>query len=277
MLVEEMPCTLAALRAGETNEWRATIAVRETALLSRENRALVDARLRLSGVGDAGVARQARKLGFALEPGLAYKRAKAAQVQRRVSLRPAPDCMTILTAVLPVAEGVAVYAALTRAADAAAVDPGDGRSKGQVMADTLRERVLGSSEPVPVEVQLVIPARTLGGGDEPGHVNGFGPIPAPLARQLADPPDRDAQRWIRRLWAEPDTGQLVAMESRSRFFPEGLRRFVVARDQYCTTPWCAAPIRQIDHITPAAAGGKTCADNAQGLCQACNLAKAARA
>ncbi|MFI7585708.1 DUF222 domain-containing protein [Spongisporangium articulatum] len=275
-LAEEMPHTLAALTKGETSEFRSSVMVRETALLTRENRALVDSELgpRLAGLGNAAVAREAKKIGFRLEPGLAYKRAQAAQVERRVTIRPAPDCMTVLTAVLPVAEGVAVYAALTRAADTAAIDPEDGRGKGQVMADTLRERVLGSSEPVPVEVQLVITDTAMTGhSQEPAHVNGFGPIPAPLARQLADPPDEHATRWIRRLWAAPETGQLIQMESRNRIFPAGLRKFVIARDQYCVTPWCGAPIRQIDHVVAAAAGGRTCADNAQGLCQACNLAK----
>ncbi|EFD74774.1 conserved hypothetical protein [Mycobacterium tuberculosis GM 1503] len=47
--------------------------------------------------------------------------------------------MTYLTALLPVAQGVSVYAALTRAADTRC----DGRSRGQVMADTLVERVTG--------------------------------------------------------------------------------------------------------------------------------------
>ncbi|MGH8895040.1 MAG: HNH endonuclease, partial [Actinomycetes bacterium] len=36
-LVHEMPATLAALRAGQTSEWRATLMVRETACLSVED------------------------------------------------------------------------------------------------------------------------------------------------------------------------------------------------------------------------------------------------
>ena len=42
-LVLEMPCTLAALEQGRLSEWRATILVRDTACLSREHRAAVDA------------------------------------------------------------------------------------------------------------------------------------------------------------------------------------------------------------------------------------------
>ena len=81
--------------------------------------------------------------------------------------------------------------------------------------------------------------------------------------------------WLRRLLVSPKTGELVAMESRRRIFPRGLRRFVVVRDQVCRTPWCGAPIRHIDHVVPAAAGGPTSAGNGQGLCVACNLAREA--
>ena len=44
-LVDEMPHTLAALRRGETSEWRATLVVRETACLSRPDRSQVDVEL----------------------------------------------------------------------------------------------------------------------------------------------------------------------------------------------------------------------------------------
>ncbi len=56
-LVDEMPHTLAALTAGLISEWRATLLVRETACLSREDRGRVDAELladpgRIDGMGD---------------------------------------------------------------------------------------------------------------------------------------------------------------------------------------------------------------------------------
>ena len=66
-------------------------------------------------------------------------RAARAETERCVTVRPAPDCMTYVTALLPMTQGVGVYAALKRAADTCF----DGRSRGQVMADTLVERVTG--------------------------------------------------------------------------------------------------------------------------------------
>jgi hypothetical protein len=52
-----------------------------------------------------------------------------------------------------------------------------------------------------------------------------------------------------------------------------VRQVIILRDQYCRTPWCAAPIRQSDHARPVAGGGQTTFENGQGLCEACNYAK----
>src|SRR5699024_9322429 len=87
--------------------------------------------------------------------------------------------------------------------------------------------------------------------------------------------DGATRLWSRRLFTAPETGQLVAMESRRRTVPPGLARFIDVRDQTCATPWCDAPIRHHDHIVPAAAGGPTAAHNLKGLCEACNYAKQA--
>jgi hypothetical protein len=52
--------------------------------------------------------------------------------------------MAQVSALLPVAHGVAVYAALRKSADAA-IAAGDGRTRGQLMADILVERVTGKA------------------------------------------------------------------------------------------------------------------------------------
>ncbi len=143
-LVREMPHTLAALERGVLSEWRATILVRESACLDVDDRRTLDAELcaddaRLIGVGDARLSAAAKAIAYRLDPHAVVDRAARAETERTVTIRPAPDTMTYLTALLPVAQGVAAYAALRRAADAC----GDGRSRGQVMADTLVERLTG--------------------------------------------------------------------------------------------------------------------------------------
>lgn len=278
-LVYEMPHTLAALERGALSEWRATLIVRESACLDVEDRRALDAELcadpaSLSGMGDARVAAAAKAIAYRLDPHAVVGRAARAEQERTVTIRPAPDTMTYLTALLPVAQGVSVYAALRREADTR----GDGRSRGQVMADTLVERVTGRSAavPSPIAVNLVLSDQTLLGGDHaPADIAGYGPIPAAVARAMVSSAvaDRRSRATLRRLYAHPRTGALVAMESRSRIFPRGLAAFIGLRDQRCRTPYCDAPVRHRDHAQPWADGGATTADNGLGLCENCNYVK----
>jgi hypothetical protein len=170
---------------------------------------------------------------------------------------------------------VAVHAALT-AASAASQAGGDGRSKGQLMADLLVERVTGqaTASAVPVEVQVVITDRALLSHDPtPAQIPGYGTVPAGWARDLiGQTPDRV---WMRRLFTHPDDGTLVAMDSTRRLFDGGLRRFLVARDGTCRTPWCDAPIRHLDHVVDHASGGPTSGHDGKGTCERCNHQAAA--
>jgi hypothetical protein len=419
ILTTEMPHTLAALSQGVISEWRATLLVRETACLSLADRQEVDRQVagnlaELEGLGDRKLIARIKSLSYGLDPHAVVNRAAHAVSERFVSCRPAPDTMTYLTALLPVAQGVGVYAALTREADRLR-GAGDPRTKGQIMADTLVERATGQAraEDVRIEVQLIMTDQTLlhgilptdttttgpdanpadadtaaatagaygaagtdpvhtrssrggdcttgagagsgsrsaghsrpwteaglapGGADrtppevrpeaqpgplasaepatggqstsfvpdgaEPAVLTGYGIVPAQWARDLirgphptepkpepdgpdgpdgpgtkwGTPPTRpepQTEVWLRRLYIAPTSGQLTAMDSRARLVPHGLARLIAARDQVGRTPWCGAPIRHFDHITPVHAGGTTTAENIQGLCQACNQAKEA--
>ena len=287
ILVAELPHTLAAMRAGWCTEWRATLVARETACLSLEDRRRVDAELMADpatteGWGDRRLVAAARARAYELDPHAALKRSRRAEGERHVSLRPAPDTMTWLTALLPVAQGVSVYAALTRTADQARA-AGDERGRGQVMADALVTSLTSSQHaepapvpgPVPVAVNLTVSDATLlDGGHAPGWIAGYGPVPAGVARDLVATALAEAQATLRRLYTT-SAGSLVAMDSRSRTFPAALGLFIDLRDQSCRTPWCDAPIRHRDHVVPDAAGGPTSAGNGQGLCEACNQAKEA--
>jgi hypothetical protein len=278
-LVLEMPHTLAALECGMLTEWRATLIVRESACLDVEDRRTLDAELcadpaSLNGLGDARVAAAAKAIAYRLDPHAVVERAAKAENERTVTIRPAPDTMTYLTALLPVAQGVSVYAALRREADTRC----DGRSRGQVMADTLVERVTGrdAAVPTPIAVNLVLSDETLLGGDSaPAEICGYGPVPAAVARAMVSGAvaDRRSRATLRRLYANPRGGALVAMESRARLFPRGLTAFIELRDQRCRTPYCDAPIRHRDHAQPWAEGGPTTADNGLGLCERCNYTK----
>lgn len=275
-LVHDLPHTLAALTAGTINEFRAMLVVKETACLSRADRMSVDRELagRLDGAGDRRVGDLAREISQRLDPGAAVRRARKAEGDRRVTVRPAPDTMSNLTALLPVVQGVAVYAALRKEAESRRAQ-GDPRTISQLMADILVARATGQADDEPrtpgVEINLVMHERTLfRGSHEPAQIPGFGPVPAFLARRIVRSADRV---WLRRLFTSPETGELVAIDSRKRFFRGKLRKLVVLRDQTCRTPGCDAPVRHVDHVHPVARGGSTRASNGQGLCEACNYAK----
>jgi hypothetical protein len=278
-LVHEMPGVLRALERGDTSEWRVTLIARETAHLSKEHRAEIDAAIadQLHGWGDRRTQQETRAWAHRLDPHGAADRARKAAADRRVSIRPAPDCMTYLTALLPVKEGVAVYGELHRQAMTAACDPDEHRSKGQVMADTLVQRVLTPNQGEPavpgVELHLVMTDRTLADADpEPGHLVGYGPVPAPVARDLARA-DQQTQVWVRRVYTHPTTGDLAATDARRRDFPHVARMFLTCRDQICRTPFCGAPIRHADHTLAVAKGGVTDLRNGNGRCARCNLTK----
>jgi hypothetical protein len=280
-LVHEMPYTLAALESGALSEWRATLIVRESACLSIEDRRTLDVRMcadqaALDGLGDKRIEADAKAIAYQLDPQAVVDKAVRAQSERTVTVRPAPDTMTYVTALLPMTQGVSVYAALKRAADTSF----DNRSRGQVMADTLFERITGhpADVPVPIAVNLVLTDETLlGGATAPAHIPGYGPMPAAIACRLAGDAiaDEQSKAALRRLYRHPDSGALVAMESRSRLFPKGLAQFIAFRDDTCRTPYCDAPIRHADHATPHSRGGPTTAANGVGTCEACNYAKEA--
>jgi hypothetical protein len=280
ILADEMPCTRRALRDGRITEWKATILVRETACLSLADRMTVDQRLagdldRVERRGDRELEAAARGLAAELDAAACVLRRRVAEADRRVTLRPVPDTMTRLSAEIPVAQGVAVLKSLSDAADSAR-SGGDPRTRGQLMVDTLVSRVLGSAAGVGVEIELVVSDEVLLGDSESvAHLDGYGAIPAELAREIAKGAGSQGRARLRRLYRSAADRQLVAMDSRSRRFPTGLARFIRLRDRTCRIPWCDAPIRHTDHAERAVDDGATSRVNGQGLCEACNYAKEA--
>jgi hypothetical protein len=135
--------------------------------------------------------------------------------------------------------------------------------------------------PVKPQIRVTIAATTLLGLDNaPGHLDGYGPIPADVAARIAT----DAT-W-QRLLTDPATG-ILADYSTTTYQPGMvLRQAVIARDQTCSFLQCDRPARwaDLDHIEPfdhtldpstlpPGAPGQTRAANLQPLCRAHHLAK----
>jgi Domain of unknown function (DUF222) len=227
-------------------------------------------------------------------------RARTARADRRVGIRPAPDTMSVLSAVLPAEQGVAAWANLDRHARALRAT-GDPRSVGQLMADALVERVTGqaTAAAIPVEIGLTMTADSLLGHDQtPADLHGYGPMPADLALDLAgqaaasprsEPPptaaigqaaidgaatnDAAVAVWVRRVLTDPVDDTVLHVDTGRRRFDGALARLIRHRDRVCRDPFCTAPIRHLDHVDPYRDGGPTSAANGAGLCERGNYAK----
>ncbi|MBS4104798.1 DUF222 domain-containing protein, partial [Tsukamurella paurometabola] len=116
-----------------------------------------------------------KKLAYELDARGTVDRNAAAEKDRTVTIRPLPDGMARVSLLLPVAQGVGVYAALRLHADTLVGVAGDLRTRGQIMADTAFARITGREAAAgqPVLVNLTIPATVLL-GDRPGtaHLDG---------------------------------------------------------------------------------------------------------
>lgn len=285
----ETPNALDQFRAGRLSEDRITLLVNGTRHVDGEQRAGIDEMLgsELADMSEHEAADRIRATVIEVDPHGAAERARRAEADRYLSARPAPDAMLSICALLPALTGTAVVNGLVARAHAMKRS-GDERTVEQIKADTLAEAVLsylafdtGAADTVKagtpgIQVQVVITDHALLSASEtPARLAGYGTVPAGGVRKaIIDAAASDEQTLsLRRLWAEPETGELVAMESSARAFPPELAEFVRIRDAACRYSFCSAPIRQIDHVNAHHDGGPTSITNAQGTCQAHNLDK----
>lgn len=198
---------------------------------------------------------------------LAQARADAlvALATGRVIVPPRPECA-------PAGDGESDATALPRT-----TVPSAGCTCGGCLCGGTAVRVV-SARP---RIRVTVPATMLLGlDDSPGQLDGYGPIPADVAAQVAT----DAT-W-HRLVTDPVTGVLTDYSTAAYQPGKVLRQAVVARDGTCSFPQCDRPARwsDLDHIQPfdhhlAKAGGQagrpeqTRAANLQPLCRAHHLAK----
>ena len=129
-LVLDMPHTLELLSRGEISGWTVRLITEQVSHLDRTTRTAVDADLaarRPETMGAREAAATAKRLAYQADPEAAMARARKARADRRVTLRPAPDTMSLLTGLLPVEQGVACLAALQAEVTARRAD-GDTRS-----------------------------------------------------------------------------------------------------------------------------------------------------
>ena len=265
----ELPATAALLRDGRINAYVAQLVVTETRHLDPDQRRAVDAQLaaELADCAPRRAAMLARRHAYAADPAGYVARGRTARADRRVTLRPAPDTMSLLTGLLPVEQGVACWAALRAHADTLQ-NGGDTRTRDQILADTLVERLTGQARATDVaaEVAIVVPAAALGDPDtaEVAEVVGHGPVPAALAKDILA--GSTGKRWWRRLFTAPHGG-IVGGDRQRRGFDGTLATLIGYRDgRRCREPFCEAPARHTDHIVRFEDGGPTSFTNGRAAC-----------
>ncbi len=267
-LAEQLPATLAALRAGAI-DYRRAAAIAEVAAshggpIARAVEATV-----LPKAGQRTISQHRIAIDTALlevAPRTAEQRHTDAAAGRRVVHYPTGDGMADTVATLT-ADGMATLrTALDAAADAIkTATRGETRTLDQLRADALVEmarrslttgwlagdtgpsgRRLATQQGRRPHIQVTVPFSTLIGiDDHPGHLDGYGPIPASVARRIA------ADGVWRRLLTGPVSGRLLDYGTSTYQPPADLRDYVIARDRTCVLPGCRQPPAAARSTTPS--------------------------
>jgi hypothetical protein len=185
--------------------------------------------------------------------------------------------MSTLVALLPSEDAQTVYLAINACINleerAAETNSTETRTIDMKRADALTriatnflgsnsEKIEKQKRPISINVTVDLPT-LLGLSNNPGQLEGHGPIPASLARKLA------ADGKWRKFVTDPLTGNLLDM-GRSHYLPsQYLVDFLTARDRICRFPGCSQPARigDIDHAISWEDGGETKPSNLGFLCR----------
>ncbi len=177
---------------------------------------------------------------------------------------PLGNGMSELWALLPADGAANLKATIERIADSG--KHLDERSADQRRADALVTLAHGG-QPGPgtgPAVNVTVALSTLLGLDQqPGELDGHGPIPPTLARAIAADPTGTWRRLVTNTH-----GQLLDYGRHTHRPPANLDRHIRARDATCTFPGCRRPAKrcETDHIVAWADGGTTSENNLHPLC-----------
>jgi hypothetical protein len=282
MLMEHLPLTRALLRDARIL-WEVGEAICKTASsLPEASRAALDER-----AADAALTMTTTQLRRALprwreelhEQPLAERHARARQ-DRAVWITPDVDGMATLCIHGPAPAVTGAYDRLRRIARTLR-DEGDPRTLQQLSADAavdlLCDGDIAGTTPDPehrpdptfvpgirAEVRLTLAASTaVGLDDAPADLDGFGPVPAEIARELI----RTAASFTRVL-TDPETGAVVSVGRTHRVPPPQMRLHLQLRDQTCRFAGCTRPAStsEADHTLEWRNGGETSLENLVSLC-----------
>jgi Domain of unknown function (DUF222) len=274
ILAREPASALAALSAGVIGFEQALALAQGAEVLSLAQARAVQGELvpLLAGMSPAGSRAAICRAALRLDPGASRKRHERDHARRSLTVRPGQDGMASLTLTAGAEQVAAVHERITAQARARRRVAGETRTLSQLRAGLLAGAVLGGTdadadkEPrVGVEVVVVVPLDTLAGlGQEPGRIQGLGPINAEHARQLALGP----LARLRTLFVDPG-GHPPAADARRYPAARWMKRILRLLYPTCVYPGCTVPSKHcdLDHYTPFDQGGWTVLLNLAPLCR----------
>jgi hypothetical protein len=284
LLFEHLPLTRALLAQARLH-WEEGEAICATAgSLPESSRAALDER-----AAEAAPSMTLTQLRRALrrwreelhEESLAKRHARA-RADRAVWVTPDVDGMATFCVYGPAPAVMGAYDRADRMARSLR-DAGDVRTLSQLRADVAVDLlcdgdIIGTTpdaedRPDPTfvpgvraEVRLTLAASTaVDLDDEPAELDGYGPVPAAVARELI----RTAASFTRVL-TDRDTGAVVSVGRTQRLPPSRMRLHVQLRDQTCRFAGClrTSARSEADHTIEWRNGGETSLENLVSLCTA---------
>jgi hypothetical protein len=304
-LVEDLPGLLAELDAGRVFVPQAKVLLEEMRNLTTDACALVEARVLnwAATLAPGPLRRKVKAVVLSVDAEEAARRQARATSERDVHYRPIEDGQALLIT-RGSADDLRRLDLWLAAQARALIADGDPRTVGQIKYDLLVQRNLatsGAAGAKPVAAVIHVPVATsLGLSDEPGVLEGYGPLSASTTRELLT----DAE--LVKVCVDSTTGRVVGAERKPRpssdGSPEALRKTLLEmvltpttvdrspepqhdpsaalareidlRDQGCDGVGCSQPASRCehDHDIPWPEG-PTSFDNLINRSQRCHHAK----
>ncbi|WP_246127787.1 HNH endonuclease signature motif containing protein [Amycolatopsis rhizosphaerae] len=267
-LARRLPSTFEAMRRGALDPYRASKVADQTSVLTDEQAREVDAQVagKVTTRDATSVRRLVNRTVARVDPDGHARRCEERKRSRKVQLCHEDEGMATLYAYLPAEIATTIYTRVDRVARRLRSN-GEERTLDELRADVFSDLCLGIARPVEpprAEVFVYLDFLTWTGlRNEPAELAGHGPIPAGLAREIAQ------NATIRRVITDPMTGTPIDV-GRHRYRPSAAtKELVQVRDRECRIPGCHRPVQacDLDHVKPWAQGGGTDHGNLCGLCR----------
>ncbi|WP_426989630.1 DUF222 domain-containing protein [Pseudarthrobacter sp. Y6] len=281
-LTTTLPLTLSALEAGQISWQHARVMVDETTNLDPAGAQALEAHFLDLGIvnpargcpaGELVASRfrhKARTWRERHHPVSIEKRHTRCAQDRRLDYSPDRDGMAWLSAYLPADQAAGIWERTTSAARSLQ-GPHEDRTLSQLRADVAVTWLLGGTGnaagsddgsmgggvPSPrAQVLITVPVLSLlGVTDEPATLDGYGPIPPSMARQLI----ANGAESFHRVLIDPRDGAPLEIGRTSYRLTKAQRQWLRLRDGKCPFPGCSnhSLDNEADHILAWAHGGTT--------------------